>query len=181
MTGQFEWLCAADPASFLGVWCACPSPITHPLPLFPWTLISPLFYWLLSWHLPRIRDATQPWPFHTIRWPLSLPHMTSDLGADSLINCGMLWFMSIFSAWLTRQQVAQPSIDGEHFTERGKQCKGLNLVARFCPTMAPTLVQPYIILTFLYATAVWISLLLYAERFLLRFSIEWCINRSHVH
>lgn len=60
-------------------------------------------------------------PFTPHWWLLSLPCMTSHLEADSLINWGMLWFMSIFSAWLTRQQVAQPNSSPEHFLERRKQ------------------------------------------------------------
>lgn len=95
MTGQFDWLCDLDP---------CRSVQTP-----PWTLISPLFYRSLFWHLPRMRDATQPWPHSHpggdlwLRrgWPL-----TPDLTAWLIAEC--LWFMSIFSAWLMGQQVALP-------------------------------------------------------------------------
>lgn len=49
MTGQFDWLYAADPASFP----AAPAALAGLLPppsysCVPWTLISPLSRWLLS-------------------------------------------------------------------------------------------------------------------------------------
>lgn len=64
MTGQFDWLYALNPGSFLCLWCGCFSASPSPLSCVPWTLIPPLFRRLLWWHFPRIRDATRPWPFH---------------------------------------------------------------------------------------------------------------------
>lgn len=47
MTGQFDWLYALDPGSFLWLWCGCLAASPSLLSCVPWTLISPLFHWLL--------------------------------------------------------------------------------------------------------------------------------------
>lgn len=47
MTGQFDWLYALNPSSFLCLWCGCLSASPSPLSCVPWTLIPPLFRWLL--------------------------------------------------------------------------------------------------------------------------------------
>lgn len=47
MTGQFDWLYALLPASFLWTWLGFPAASPTPFSRVPWTLISPLFRWLL--------------------------------------------------------------------------------------------------------------------------------------
>ncbi len=117
-----------------------------------------------------MRDATQPWPISHPSddlWLLRSWPVTPDLTAWLIAEC--LWFMSIFSAWLMGQQVALPRSKRGKYCKRGaRQCKGLCRGKAFCLKMAPTLVEPYIILTFLNVAGLWLSVALLLERLLLK-------------
>lgn len=156
MTGQFDWLCDLDP---------CRSVQTP-----PWTLISPLFYRSLFWHLPRMRDATQPWPHSHpggdlwLRrgWPL-----TPDLTAWLIAECFMIYeYLLCMINGATGGTATQQK--GKYCKRDARQCKGLCRGKAFCLKMAPTLVEPYIILTFLNVAGLWLSVALRRERILLK-------------
>ena len=105
MTGQFDWLCAGNPAPSTradggrgGGLAFSPSRLWFPL-----CSIGSSADTGREWEMPHSRDPSAP-----RRRPLASQRLNSHPGCDSLINCGMLWFMSIFSAWLMGQQVALP-------------------------------------------------------------------------
>lgn len=115
------------------------------------------------------RCHTTVTPF-TPQWrPLASPRLTFDPGPDSLINCRMFMIYEYLLCMIngaTGGTATQQK--GKYCKREARQCKGLCRGKAFCLKMAPTLVEPYIILTFLNVAGLWLSVALRLERILLK-------------
>lgn len=108
-------------------------------------------------------------PFAPQWRPLAPEKLTHDPGPDSLINCRMFMIYEYLLCMINGATGGTAKQQKGKYCKRGaRQCKGLCRGKAFCLKMAPTLVEPYIILTFLNVAGLWLSVALLLERLLLK-------------